>query len=388
MHPRITFAAGPLFLLLLLTVPTAGVAQVEVEFSGRTWVVRGQEPKVETYLGKEALHLRNAMAFLSDVDFENGTIEFDVATSGHRSFIGVVFRAEEATQGLENFYLRPHNSGRFDALQYTPVDHGQAAWQLYPEHNAGFEIPADRWIHVKLVVSGSRLEVTLDRAGEPIMVIEQLRRGRSRGQVALRSIFPAAGTDERYPTAFADFELHLDEEPGIYIDEAPPPAESGLISQWAVSKPFPAPEEPIEELPAEWLAGDGWQTAAGDATGRVNLARYGGAPEGAARATVLARVVLRSDRERTVKLNFGFSDQASIFLNRRIAFLGDNSYRSRSQRYLGVMTVDHEALFLPLHKGDNELIFAVTEAFGGWGLIARLDRDGVTVEAKAPDRPR
>jgi hypothetical protein len=46
---------------------------------------------------------------------------------------------------------------------------------------------------------------------------------------------------------------------------------------------------------------------------------------------------------------------------------------SRSLRYLGVMTLDNDALRIRLEKGDNELLFAVTEAFGGWGLNARLD---------------
>lgn len=35
--------------------------------------------------------------------------------------------------------------------------------------------------------------------------------------------------------------------------------------------------------------------------------------------------------------------------------------------------VENDAVFLPLAKGRNELVFAVAEYFGGWGLIARLD---------------
>jgi hypothetical protein len=40
------------------------------------------------------------------------------------------------------------------------------------------------------------------------------------------------------------------------------------------------------------------------------------------------------------------------------------------------MTPD-DAVFLPLRPGENELLFAVAETFGGWGLEARLDQPPV-----------
>jgi hypothetical protein len=37
-------------------------------------------------------------------------------------------------------------------------------------------------------------------------------------------------------------------------------------------------------------------------------------------------------------------------------------------------------VFLPLEKGRNEVRFAVTEAFGGWGIQARLpELAGITI---------
>jgi hypothetical protein len=81
-------------------------------------------------------------------------------------------------------------------------------------------------------------------------------------------------------------------------------------------------------------------------------------------------------------MGFGFSDRGSVFLNGRLLFTADNTYLSRSGRYLGVMTVDNDTLYLPLAAGDNELVFAVTEAFGGWGFVARLgDTEGIRVAA-------
>ena len=71
------------------------------------------------------------------------------------------------------------------------------------------------------------------------------------------------------------------------------------------------------------------------------------------------------------KLEFGYSDKVSIFLNRRILFTGDSSFRSRDPLFLGVAGLN-DAVYLPLQKGENELLLIVSESMGGWGFISRL----------------
>ncbi len=366
--------------LWLLIGASSTLAQQEVRFSGATWKLQG-DGKLAEIDGQPALLLRNASAQLVGADFENGTIEFDVRTTGHRSFIGFGFRVQGDHR--EDFYLRPHNSGRFDALQYTPVYHGLSAWQLYPEHNARLDIPRQTWLHVKLVVSGPRLEVFIDDRNEASLLVTELRRGKTRGGLGLWAAFPAGETLDLFPTAVANVVIKTDPADHAYPKPAGPEADSGLVKQWSVSSSFPEPETP-EVLPD--LDGVGsFRLVAADADGRVNLASAGGLPEGGSPGTVLARIVLRSDARRVVRLGFGFSDKATLFLDGRPVFRGDNSYRSRSERYLGVMRVDNDVLFLPLKQGDQELTFAVTETFGGWGVTARLlDRQGVEVFAPTP----
>jgi hypothetical protein len=47
---------------------------------------------------------------------------------------------------------------------------------------------------------------------------------------------------------------------------------------------------------------------------------------------------------------------------------------------MGVMDVENDAVYLPLRKGRSELVMAVAEYFGGWGLIARFDEpSGLTL---------
>jgi hypothetical protein len=373
--------------LLAAALPGTLAAQQEqqtIEFSGRTWAVFGEEVKAETHLGQEAVRLRNGALVLTDSEFENGTIEFDVASSGHRSFVGAAFRIAGGTGDYEDFYLRPHQTGRFDATQYTPVFHNISAWQLYPEHNATLDIPVDQWVHVKLVVSGTRLEAYCGSDAEPTLVVEHLKRGATHGVIALKAAFPAAGQlPDHYPTAFANFELHPDETAGTSA-ELPEPAPE-YIGHWAISPTVAPPQGTLLDLPPELLEADGWSEVSSEPSGLVNLARFRAFPQGTTGGMVLARVLVRSERDQVKRLNFGFSDRGSIFLNGQVVFSGDNTYRSRSPRYLGVVTVENDAVFLPLRQGENELVVAVSESFGGWGLIARFeDLRGISVDPALP----
>jgi len=369
---------GLLVIVFLLCTPSYLSGQEKIEFSGYTWNATAPDVKVEQYLGREALRLRTGEVLLDDFQFQNGTVEYDVAVSGHRSFTGVIFRVQDTGRvGYEHFYLRPHQTGRFDALQYTPSFYGIAAWQLYPEFNAPVNIPRDEWIHVKLVIAGSRMEAFVGDMNTPTLVVERLRGNRGAGMFGLQSNFPEAIPDF-YPTAFSNFSVQVDDRPGAWTEEPEP--QEGFISKWTLSPVVPAVSGVVEVLDETLLSKDGLRTVNTDSRGRVNIAEHGGFPTGASQGMVLARVVIHSDRAQVKRLNFGFSDRASVFLNGQLLFTGNNTYRSRSGRYLGVMTVDNDALYLDLRQGENELVFAVTEAFGGWGLVARLsDLEGVEV---------
>ena len=52
-------------------------------------------------------------------------------------------------------------------------------------------------------------------------------------------------------------------------------------------------------------------------------------------------------------------------------FLGMNPLGLRALR--GVMERQGESVYLPLRSGSNELVFAVTEFFGGWAFWAMMD---------------
>jgi len=81
------------------------------------WTLHG-DARVGPYLGREALLLGSGgEAYYAAARLEDGTIEFDVAVSTRRTFVGVHFRAA-SEEVWEDVYIRPHKSGLNDAIQY------------------------------------------------------------------------------------------------------------------------------------------------------------------------------------------------------------------------------------------------------------------------------
>jgi hypothetical protein len=365
-------------------------------FGPGDWVVTDPVARSETYLGQKALRMRNGKAYRTDVLFENGTIEFDIAPKARASFIGVEFRiqVEDGKQNYEHIYFRPHKSGQWDAVQYTPGFHGVSTWQLYQGkgYNARLKIPRDKWFHVKIVVAGSSAKVYVGGAKKPVLVVKQLKGKPGKGYVALWSGLPGKAPAELYTGNFANLVIRPDDTPVAYVRETPPPAGSGYLSRWTVSKPFaaPAPTGDIRTLPAKGeLDKMQWKAVLSEPTGLVNLSREYALPKGVKfplpkgvkKATVLAKTVIHSARAQTKKLNFGYSDEISIFLNGRILFAGNNSFSTRYRRYLGTVKADEDAVYLALKQGANELVLAVSEVWMGWGFIARLeDVEGLRIE--------
>ncbi len=112
-------------------------------------------------------------------------------------------------------------------------------------------------------------------------------------------------------------------------------------------------------------------------TGLANLSRMH--PLTREANTVFAKVTVTSDREQSANLAIGFSDRVRVFLNDRLLYSRNNGFRSRDYRYLGTIGY-FDIVTLPLKKGKNELMLAVSESFGGWGVQAAFeDHEGLTI---------
>jgi len=87
---------------------------------------------------------------------------------------------------------------------------------------------------------------------------------------------------------------------------------------------------------------------------------------------IYARTNIDSDRDQVKKLLIGYSDDVSVFLNGKILYRGRSAQGFRDPGFLGIVNPENDAVYLPLKKGHNELMLAVSELGGGWGFICRL----------------
>jgi hypothetical protein len=88
---------------------------------------------------------------------------------------------------------------------------------------------------------------------------------------------------------------------------------------------------------------------------------------------VYARTTIESDPGQVKRLNIGYSDAASVFLNGKILYRGQSYQNYRDPDFLGIINLDNDYVYLPLKKGSNDLVLAVSEIGGGWGFICRED---------------
>lgn len=342
-----------------------------IDVGGSGWEFAG-DAKAGEFQGRPALQMSNGRALRRDVSLRDGTIEFDVAVTRHRSFVYVQFRIADEGH-LEEIYFRPHKSSLPDAVQYSPVDQ-RSDWQLHhgPGKTAAVELPPDRWIHVRLVLSGDRAALFVGPAATPALVIPLVRPPLA-GALAFRAFLPRDVSAEGPIARFAN----LVARPGYVPEDVPlevsePAVPPGIVREWEVSQVFAPPEGPLASPPPGILDGT-WRRLAPDRQGLLALNRHVKRPEGVPRPAVLARLRIDSTGETTRRFNFGYSDEVTVFLNGRRVFFADDSYSYDNPRRQGLIGLHQATLFLPLRDGSNELILAVADSFGGWGLIGQLE---------------
>lgn len=345
-----------------------------VPFASGRWKIDAAAGRVETHLGRESLFLKGGTATLAGESFADGWIEFDIAFTGERGFMGGVWRVQDP-RNYEEFYLRPHQSGNPDATQYTPVFHGVSGWQLY--HGPRYAVPVQHrfgeWMRVRILFAGELAEIYVQDLEKPALFVDGLKRGIEPGSVGV-SAGNGAGA------WFSNFSFAAAGTPGIQGRPGEPEARpENVIPAWWVSDVFP--ESRLESgvtLAAGDLAPRTWTRLETERSGLANLARVQGA--GPRRNTVFAKQVIVSDREQIKRLDFGFSDRVRVYLNGRLLYRGDDTYLSRDYRFLGSIGY-FDALYLPLAAGENELLLAVSEDLGGWGVQAKFaDLVGITLQ--------
>jgi hypothetical protein len=343
------------------------------------WELQGQAKAAE-YQGRKCLFLDGGAASLKDLEMRDGVIDVDVATPASRGFFGIQFRIAGDGANAEWVYLRRHKSRLPDALQYTPVLNTGLNWQIYngPGFTGAVDIPKDVWFHLRLEVSGAQAKLYVKDMDKPVLVMNDLKSGVQRGQVALAVLTGA--------TYFSNFEIRT--TPDVPWERHLPPVPPGTLTKWSLSPVYDAlARNPEVALPPSESDAIRWQDVEAEPPGFVVINRYREAPHPKVSfandfskrlepqpgiKVVYARTNIASDRDQVKKLYIGYSDDVSVFLNGKILFRGRSAQNFRDPAFLGIINSENDAVYLPLKKGSNELILAVSELGGGWGFICRL----------------
>ena len=343
------------------------------------WDLQGQAKATE-YQGRKCLLLDGGAAILKDFEMRDGVIDVDVATPAKRGFFGFDIRLDQDGTNYDEIYLRQHESGLSDAMQYTPVLNTGRNWQIFngPGFTGAVDIPRDVWFHLRLEVTGAQAKLYVKDMDQPALVMDDLKSGIQKGQVALYTL-----TGETY---FSNFEVRT--TPDAPWERHLPPMPPNTLTKWSISPSYDGLARNLEHplTPAE-SAVIPWQDVEAEPPGFVVLYRYRQAPH--PRVTfqtdfstrlqpqpgmkvLYARTNIDSDRDQVKKLEIGYSDDVSVFLNGKILYRGRSAQGFRDPRFLGIVNPENDAVYLPLKKGKNELMLTVSELGGGWGFICRL----------------
>ena len=357
------FSFKSILLLLMCLVATSLVrGQDMIPFNSDQWEYNG-EYTIEDYKGAQALVLApGTTAYLPGVSMQNGVIEYDVAFSRQRGFVFTFFRLVDEAN-YEEFYFRPHQSGNPDAMQYTPVFNRLNGWQLYhgANHSTEYEYKDNEWMHIKMVIKDSRMELFIDNMNIPVLDVFELKRDPVAGSIG----FASAMTEARIANVTI---IQPDNIQFINTTTEIPVPGPEVVSSWEVSTAFSGDRLGLEfdqKLNKELT----WSEMPIEYSGVVNLAKVGVLQEGG--NTVFARFRVRSEASQRKQLEFGYSDAARIYVNGKAVYEGQRLFRSRDYRYLGTIGF-FDSVFLDLQQGENEIVFAVSENFGGWGVMARF----------------
>jgi len=320
----------------------------------------------EKIQGVDAIALRQGMASPKGVTLRNGTIEFDV-----QPFVmgtGLAFRRKDDST-FEYFYIRPNGkcAQSNDCLQYAPQTHGILLWDVFPRYQARATIRDGQWNHIKMVLSGQRMNLYVNREKTPSLKISRLEGDVAEGTLALEG-----------PGYFANFSVTPDAVEGLPPDPEPDPtlSDSRFVRDWQLS---PTSELPIGKDPSfEDMPGASarWMPFAAERGGLVNISRQYGLPlERPRRSLAWIKTNLTSEKAQSIKTSIGWVREVWVFVNGKLVYSDKNLYMPATARKApdGRCSLENGSFQLPLNSGNNEIAIAVASNFYGLAVVLRPD---------------
>ena len=170
---------------------------------------------ISDYLGRRAIQLVNraavtakgtpangeTVAIVTGSDFSDGTIEVSVAglpgegaQLGVRGFVGIAFRVAAHGVQYECISLRQTNGRADDQLRRNHTTQYSAypdfPWHRLREESPGVyesytDVDAQGWTRIKILVRAATARLYVNGAEQPCLVVNDLKLGKTRGQIAL-----------------------------------------------------------------------------------------------------------------------------------------------------------------------------------------------------------
>lgn len=139
-------------------------------------------------------------AVVKDVSFRDGTIEVDLAGqpaagagSGARGFIGIAFRLQ-GNGAYEYIYLRPTNGRADDQVRrnhstqyssYPDFDFARSRQEAPERYESYVDLEPGVWTKYKIEVEGRKARLYVHGAGQPCLIVDDLKLEPRAGGVAL-----------------------------------------------------------------------------------------------------------------------------------------------------------------------------------------------------------
>ena len=379
--------ALPILAALGLQAPPAQAAMTpgDIEMTADRWEANGSL----SFAGDAAhphgvMTVRQGGALLKGVTFASGMIEYDIDEAADNQGIAGIWFRQQGTGSAENVYLRTDSDcpRSIECLQYAPVSQGQVQWEVYPQYEAGAPVHAAGWNHVKLVISGRRMNVFVNGQAQPALQVGELAGDAAEGGIQLRG-------DAR----FANVRVVPGAVDGLAPEATPDPTagDGRLVRHWQLS---PTSTLARGAAPAQGSmppATAAWEPLDAERGGFVNIARRHATARGEPDLAWLKTTIV-SDRPQTKHVRLGWGHEVWIYVGGKLVFADRNVYYPASQRKppLGRVALDNGSFELPLATGANEVAIAISDDLGskqhwGWGFEMRLDDiDGVRLMSATP----
>jgi hypothetical protein len=340
-------------------------AAIKVPATAEHW--QTESGAFEKIQGMDAIALhQGGFAIAKDVTLKDGTIEFDVQPMVMGT--GMIFRRQDDNT-FEMFYFRPNgNCSESPAcLQYAPQTHNVLLWDVFPQYQVPAPIRDGEWNHVKLVISGKRMNMYVNHSATPTLKVGRLEGDSSDGSIGLSG-----------PGYFANVEVTPGATEGLASEpEADPAAkDTHLVRDWQLSPAteLPAGKDPsYSEMP---VASAEWKPITAELGGLIDITREYGLPlERPKRSMAWIKTTIDSDKAQTIHTSFGWVREVWVFVNGKQVYADKNLFMPASARKSpeGRLALTNGAFDLPLNAGPNEVAIAVASNFYGLGVIWRLD---------------